>query len=103
MPQFIIAYLGKPDPMSTEDSKQHLIKYSDWLTSLGVTVISPANPIKNTKTITSDGIVLNKSTSTMSGFTLIETESNELALSIAKTCPFLDLGGSIEVSELINM
>jgi hypothetical protein len=39
----------------------------------------------------------------MSGFTIIESESMEVALSIAKACPFLDIGGSLEVSELIKM
>ena len=29
--------------------------------------------------------------------------SPEAALSIAKACPFLDIGGSLEVSELVKM
>jgi len=40
---------------------------------------------------------------TMSGFTIIEAESMEAALLSAKACPFLDVGGSLEVSELIQM
>jgi hypothetical protein len=39
----------------------------------------------------------------MSGFTIVEVESMEAALSIAKACPFLDVGGSLEVSELMQM
>ena len=39
----------------------------------------------------------------MSGFTIIEAESIESALSMAKSCPFLEIGGSLEVSELIEM
>jgi hypothetical protein len=39
----------------------------------------------------------------MSGFTIIEADSLPDALSIAKACPFLDVGGSLEVSELIAM
>jgi hypothetical protein len=39
----------------------------------------------------------------MSGYTIIEAESMEVALSIAKSCPFLDIGGSLEVSELVQM
>ena len=37
------------------------------------------------------------------GYTIIEAESMEVALSIAKACPFLDIGGSLEVSELVQM
>jgi len=39
----------------------------------------------------------------MSGYTIIRTDSMESALSIAKACPFLDIGGSLEVSELVEM
>jgi hypothetical protein len=39
----------------------------------------------------------------MSGYTIIEAGSMEAALAIAQTCPFLDTGGSLEVSELVEM
>jgi hypothetical protein len=39
----------------------------------------------------------------MSGFTIIEVDSMEAALSIAKSCPFLEVGGSLEISELMQM
>jgi len=39
----------------------------------------------------------------MSGFTIIEAQSIEVALEMAKSCPFLDIGGSLEVSELMQM
>jgi hypothetical protein len=39
----------------------------------------------------------------MSGFTIVEVDSMEAALLIAKACPFLEVGGSLEVSELIQM
>jgi len=39
----------------------------------------------------------------MSGFTIIKADSLDEALSIAKKCPFLDIGGSLEVSELMQM
>ncbi len=39
----------------------------------------------------------------MSGFTIIEADSMVAALAIAKACPYLDVGGSLEVSELVEM
>ena len=74
-----------------------------WLSSLGDAAVSPANPFKNTSTVNSDGTVTTGGTTTMSGYTIIETDSMEAALSIAKACPFLDIGGSLEVSELVQM
>ncbi len=103
MPQYIIVYLGGDKPYSPEEGKQHMSKYMEWLTSLGDAAVSPANPLKNTSTVKSDGSVISGGTSTMSGYTIIEADSMDAALSIAKACPFLDVGGSLEVSELMQM
>ena len=103
MPQYVIVYLGGDRPSSPEEGKQHMAKYREWLSSLGDSAVSPANPLKNTSTINSDGTVTTGSTTSMSGYTIIEADSMEAALSIAKGCPFLDIGGSLEVSELIQM
>jgi len=103
MAQYIIVYLGGDAPSSPEEGKQHFSKYMDWLASLGDSVVSPANPLKNTSTVNPDGSVTTGGTTSMSGFTIIEADSMQAAVSIAKTCPFLDVGGSLEVSELIQM
>lgn len=103
MPQYILTYLGGNQPSSPDEGAQHMSKYREWLSSLGASAVSPANPLKDTNTVNSDGTVTTGSTTSMSGFTIIEADSMEAALSVAKACPFLDVGGSLEVSELIQM
>ena len=103
MAQYILTYLGGDQPSSPEEGKQHFTKYKEWLSSLGDSAVSPANPFKDTSTVNSDGTVTTGSTTSMSGFTIIEADSMETALLIAKACPFLDIGGSLEVSELMQM
>ena len=39
----------------------------------------------------------------MSGYTVIEADSMEAVLLIPKACPFLDIGCSLEVPELLQM
>lgn len=103
MSQYIIVYLGGEQPSSPEAGKQHFAKYKQWLASLGDSAVSPANPINNTSTVNPDGTVTVGGSTTMSGYTIIEAESLEAALIVAKACPFLDVGGSLEVSELMQM
>ena len=103
MSQYVIVYLGGDQPSSPEEGKQHMAKYMEWLSSLGDSAVSPANPLKNTNTVNPDGSVTPGSTTTMSGYTIIAADSIDAALSIAQTCPFLDIGGSLEVSELMEM
>ena len=103
MAQYIITYLGGDHPSSPEEGKKHFAKYKEWLSSLGDSMVSPANPLKNTSTVNSDGTVTTGGTTSMSGYTIIEANSIETALEAAKTCPFLEIGGSLEVSELVQV
>ena len=103
MAQYIIAYLGGDQPSSPDEGKQHFAKYKEWLSSLGDSAVSPANPFKNTSIVNPDGTVTTGSVTLMSGYTIIEADCMEAALEIAKACPFLDIGGSLEVSELMQM
>jgi hypothetical protein len=103
MPKYIMTYLGGNPPSGPEESKQHFAKYKEWLASLGKAAVSPMNPFKNTHTVNTDGSVTVGSLMEMSGYTIVEAESLEAALEMAKTCPFLDVGGSLEVSELVKM
>ena len=103
MPQYVITYLGGDQPSSPEEGQKHFAKYKEWLSSLGDSAVSPMNPLKNTNTVNPDGSVATGGITSMSGYTIIEAESMEVALSIARACPFLDINGSLEVSELIDM
>jgi len=103
MPQFIIVYLGGNQPSDPEESKQNYAKYKEWLASLGNSAVSPANPFKNTSTVNPDGSVTAGSSTAMSGYAIIDVDSMEKALEIARACPFLEIGGSLEVSELVKM
>ena len=103
MSQHVLVYLGGDQPSSPEEGQKHFAKYQEWLSSLGDAATSPMNPFKDTSTVNPDGSVTAGSTTSMSGYTIIEVDSMEAALSIAKACPFLDIGGSLEVSELVEM
>lgn len=103
MPQYVLVYLGGNQPSSPEEGKRHFSKYMEWLSSLEGSVVSPANPLKDTNTVNPDGSITAGGATSMSGYTIIEADSMDAALSIAKTCPFLDIGGSLEVSELVEM
>ncbi len=103
MPQYIIAYIGGDQPSSPEDGKRNFAKYKEWLSSLGDAAVSPANPFKDTHTVHPDGKVTPGSTTAISGYTIIEADTLEGALKIARACPFLEINGSLEVSELAKM
>lgn len=103
MARFMLIYLGGEHSSDPVEGKEHLEKYRMWLSSLGDAVVSPANPLKDTTVIHPDGTVTPGSTSAMSGFTILEANSQEAVIEMAKSCPFLEIGGTLEVSELVQM
>ena len=103
MSQYIIIYLGGEQPKNPDEAKQHMDKYRDWLKSLGDAVVSALNPLKDTHVISAKGYATPGSSTAMSGFTILETNSLEAALEMSKTCPFLEIGGTLEVSELMQI
>jgi len=103
MPQFIISYIGGSKPATREEGMQHFSKYKAWLSALGEAAVSPMNPFGDTHTINPDGTVEKGSQSSMSGYTVVVAASIDDAITMAKDCPFLEIDGSLEVSELKQM
>jgi hypothetical protein len=103
MAKFVFVYLGGNQPSDPEEASKHFSKYMDWLSSLGDTVVIPTIPLKDTNTVSPDGTIREGGSSAMSGFSIIEAESMEAALGIARSCPFLEIDGSLEVSEMMEV
>ena len=103
MAQYVFVYLGGNQPSSPEEANNHFAKYVEWLTSLGDSVVIPTIPLKDTTTVSPDGTASEGGSSGMSGFSIIKAESMQAALAVAQSCPFLDIGGSLEVSEMMEM
>lgn len=102
MPKYIFVYLGGEQPSDPEEGKKHFAKFQEWLVSLGDAVVSPAIPFKDTHTVHPDGKTEPGTTTTMSGLSIIKANSMDEALIIAQSCPFLEINGSFEVSEMID-
>ena len=103
MPQYIFVYLGGEYPTDPKEGQKHFEKYQQWLASLGKAVVSPAVPFKDTHTVQADGSTSPGSISAMSGLTILRMPSMEAALAAAQACPFLEINGTLEVSEMIEM
>ena len=103
MKQYVYVYLGGNHPASEEEANKHFEKYMGWLSALGDAVVIPTIPLKDTTTVSPNGSVEQGGSSAMSGFSIIKADSMEAALSIAQDCPFLEIGGSLEVSEMMQM
>ena len=72
--------------------------------SMGSAVVDGGNPVGESSTVQSNGTVVdNGGANPASGYSLIEAPDLDDAISKAKGCPVLTLGGSIEVAEAFDM
>lgn len=103
MPRFIFVYLGGEYPTDPVQGKAHFERFQQWLSSLGSAVVSPAVPFKDTHTVQPGQAPEPGSTTAMSGLSILDFGSMKEALAAAQSCPFLEIKGVLEVSEMIEM
>ena len=102
MTQYVIAYLGGGKPETPEQGAKDMEKWKTWIMDLGSAVVNPGTPMGNSKIVSKDGISDDLGSDALSGFSIVEADSQEAAIEMAKSCPFLDYG-KLQVSQVMNM
>jgi len=104
MPRFIFAYHGGKMPETEEEGMQVMAEWTAWLDAMGAAALDPGNPVGPSSTIHPDGSVsCDGGANPLSGYSLIEADSIEAATEIARGCPILKAGGTVEVAEVVEM
>lgn len=100
MKKYLIVYRGAVQP---EDGKQHMNNWMNWVQSIGDAMIDPGTPVYPSKTITSSSITDTQTGNPINGISIIQAEDYETALKLVKPCPHLNIGGSIELAETMDL
>jgi hypothetical protein len=103
MAEFMIAYHGGDKPASKEDGMIRMQKWKTWVASLGDAIINPGTPLLPSKVVTLNGVEDDTDSKAMHGFSVIQADSIEDAVAIAKLDPFLESGGMVYVSQMVKM
>jgi len=103
MPNFMIAYYGGTQPSSKEEGMAQMNKWKAWVEGLGETIVNPGTPLPISKIVTSSSVEDDHDPNSMKGFAVVKAESIEAAIQIAKSDPFLENGGKIRVSQMMEM
>ncbi len=103
MSNYIIAYHGGNKPQNPEEGAKHMAKWKAWVDGLGAAAVNPGTPLGKSRIVSATGVSDDGGSNAMSGFSIVEAESMDAALGIAKECPFLETGGTLEVAEIMKM
>ena len=95
---YLLVYHGGSMPESPEEGAKVMQAWTDWFGTLGAAVVDGGNPASATRTISADGSVRDDAAGP-SGYSIIAAESLDAAVELAKGCPVLHGGASIQVAE----
>ena len=103
MPNFMIAYYGGNQPNSKEEGLAQMEKWKVWVKDLGDTIVNPGTLLPVSKLVTSSSVEDDNDPNSMKGFAVVKADNIGAAIEIAKSDPFLENGGTIRVSQMMEM
>ena len=102
MPAFLITYHGAMEmPPSAEAREKMMSAFMEWAGSVGDKMVDPGSPLGPSKVVTTAGDTDGKATGAVGGYTIINADSLDDAVSAVRSHPFLSRGGTLQVAEAV--
>ena len=98
MANYVLIYHGGKMPESQEEGAAVMQAWNDWFAAIGGAVVDGGNPASKTRRIAPDGSVTDDANGP-SGYSVLKADSLDAAVELAKGCPVLQGGASIQVVE----
>lgn len=105
MTQFVLVYTGGSYPETEEQQAAVMQEWGAWMGGLGESLVNGGNPFApQAKSIGRDGSVADGAAGTAaSGYSVVQADSLDAAVKLAKGCPHWRHGGEISVYETVQM
>ena len=104
MPKFVYALHGGGKMPDTPGEKQTMSDaWRSWMGSLGEALVDPGNPVGRSRTVTASGVRDDGGANPLAGYMLVNARDLDEAVAMARGCPALQGGGTIEVAEAMEM
>jgi hypothetical protein len=101
MANYLLVFHGGEMPESPEEGARVMQAWTDWFASIDGSVVDQGNPAAATKRIAPNGAVSDDPAGP-SGYSIIKADSLDRAVELAKGCPVLAGGASIQVVETFD-
>ncbi len=102
MAKFLYTYHGGKRPETKEEGEAVMAAWGAWMGGLGAAIVDGGGPAGPSRTVTAKGVEEDGGANPVSGHTIVEAESLDAAVAMARGCPILD-SGSVEVTEVLSM
>lgn len=98
MPKFVLAYHTGPNFSPPADGPKHMEDWKAWMAGLGDAAVDPGLAVGPSKTVGPDGVADGGGANPLAGYTVVQADNIDAAIEIARACPHIALGGTIEVA-----
>ena len=103
MSKFLITYHGGGGPpASPEAAQQMMAAFQAWAASVGDSMVDPGAPLGPSKVVTSDSVTDGAVSGGIGGYTVLTADSLDDAVGLVKGHPFVQRGGTLQVSEAVS-
>ncbi len=103
MAKFVLTYSGGGSvPQSESERNAVMAAWTGWFGELGSAIVDSGNPFGGSSTVTARG-VSDGTTSGVNGYSILDAGDLAAAAAMAKGCPILSVGGTVEVHEALEI
>ncbi len=104
MANYLLLYSGGGMPETEAEQKAVMQAWTAWFERLGAALVDGGNPTTpNAKTISAEGRVTDGANGmAATGYSIIQADSLDAAVALAKGCPVLQGGAELIVLETFN-
>jgi len=103
MAKYLMAYRGGSMAETDEARAAVMAAWGAWFGSLGPAIVDPGNPFGPSATVGGDRSVSSGGGAGLTGYSVLSADSLDAANEMAKSCPVLDNGGTVEVYETFEV
>jgi len=103
MAKYLLAYKGGAMPESEEEQRAVMAAWTSWFGDLGPAVVDGGNPFSVSASVASDGSVTDGGGAQLTGYSVLRADDLGGAVELAKGCPILEDGGTVDVYESLPM
>jgi hypothetical protein len=101
MANYLLVYKGGSMAETDAEREAAMAAWGGWFGSLGAAIVDAGNPLGPSTGVTASGSVADGASSALTGYSVLSADSLAAATELAKGCPVLAAGGSVEVYETV--
>jgi hypothetical protein len=104
MPTYLVTYHGSGGvPANPEAAEKVHAAFGAWVASVGSAMVDPGAPLAASKAVSSAGVGDGPATDPIAGYTVLRADDLDQAVQLVENHPFVSRGGTLQVSEAVDL